>query len=318
VLATAIAGLIMIAIGVLRLGTYIRYIPHPVTVGFAAGIAVIILASQLRDFLGLELAKEPGPLPSKLLALWQALGTIKPLSVSISVIAVVMILLIRRFRPRWPGFLIVVTLSAAFVAVFQPEIVTIGSRFGAVPNALPAPALPPLDWQKVYAVLPDAIAIALLGSIESLLSAVVADKMSGDRHRSNGELVAQGVANIGSVIFGGIPVTGTIARTATNVRSGAKSPVAGILHAAYLLVFMLVAAPLAVHIPLAALAAVLVVVAFNMSDHQEFRVLLAKSWPDAIVLLAVFLITAFYDLVAAIGAGVVLSLLFRAIGPRQT
>jgi SulP family sulfate permease len=318
VLATAIAGLIMIAIGVLRLGTYIRYIPHPVTVGFAAGIAVIIFASQLRDFLGLELAKEPGPLLPKLVALWHALGTIKPLSLAISVVAVVMILLIRRFKPRWPGFLIVVTLSAAFVAIFQPEIATIGSRFGAVPNALPSPALPPFDWQKIYAVLPDAIAIALLGSIESLLSAVVADKMSGDRHRSNGELVAQGIANIGSVAFGGIPVTGTIARTATNVRSGAKSPVAGILHAAYLLVFMLVAAPLAVHIPLAALAAVLVVVAFNMSDHQEFRALLAKSWPDAIVLLAVFLITAFYDLLAAISAGVVLSLLFRAIGPRQT
>lgn len=317
VLATAIAGLIMIAIGVFRLGTYIKYIPHPVTVGFAAGIAVIIFASQLRDFLGLEIAKEPGPLLAKLGALWNALSTIKPAALAISVAGVAVIFLIRKFRPRWPSFLIVVTLSAAFVAAFHPDVATIGSRFGAVPNSLPAPSLPPFDWQKIYRVLPDAIAIALLGSIESLLSAVVADKMSGSKHRSNGELVAQGVANIGSVAFGGIPVTGTIARTATNVRARAKSPVSGILHAAYLLVFMMLAAPLAVHIPLAALAAVLVVVAFNMSDHHEFRALLGKSWADATVLLAVFLITAFYDLVAAIGIGVALSFLFRAASLRK-
>jgi len=317
VLATALAGLIMILIGVLRIGTYIRYIPHPVTVGFAAGIAVIIFASQLKDFLGLQIAKEPGPLLAKLGAIWNALGTINPLSFAISIGGVLLILLIRKLRPRWPAFLIVVILSAVFVALFHPDIATIGSRFGAVPNSLPAPALPPLDWQKIYAVLPDAIAIALLGSIESLLSAVVADKMSGDRHRSNGELVAQGIANIGSVAFGGVPVTGTIARTATNVRSGAKSPVSGILHAVYLLVFMMVAAPLAVHIPLAALAAVLVVVAFNMSDHHEFGVLLKRSWPDAIVLLAVFLITAFYDLLAAIAVGVILSLLFRVEKSRK-
>jgi SulP family sulfate permease len=317
VLATALAGLIMIVVGLLRLGTYIRYIPHPVTVGFAAGIAVIIFASQLRDFLGLEIVKEPGPLLAKLVALWNALPTIKPLALAISIAGVLVILLIRKYRPRWPSFLIVVVLSAVFVAAFHPDVATIGSRFGAVPNSLPAPSLPIFDWQKIYAVLPDAIAIAVLGSIESLLSAVVADRMSGDKHRSNGELVAQGIANIGSVAFGGVPVTGTIARTATNVRAGAKSPVSGILHAAYLLVFMLIAAPLAVHIPLAALAAVLIVVAFNMSDHHEFRALLRRSWADAIVLLAVFLITAFYDLVVAIGIGVALSLLFRAASLRK-
>lgn len=318
VLATFIAGLIMILIGVVRLGTYIRHIPHPVIVGFAAGIAVIIFASQLKDFLGLEIAKEPGPLLAKLAAIWNALGTINPVSFAISITSVLLILLIRKARPRWPGFLIVVILSAVFVALFHPDIATIGSRFGAVPNSLPAPALPPFNWQKIYAVLPDAISIALLGSIESLLSAVVADKMSGQQHRSNGELVAQGIANMGSVAFGGIPVTGTIARTATNVRSGAKSPVSGILHSVYLLVFMLVAAPLAVHIPLAALAAVLIVVAFNMSDHHEFWNLLKKNWADAIVLLAVFLITAFYDLLVAISIGVILSLLFRAAKLRRT
>ena len=317
VLATALAGLIMITVGVLRLGTYIRYIPHPVTVGFAAGIAVIIFASQLRDFLGLEIAKEPGPLLAKLGVLWNALPTIKPMALAISIAGIAIILGIRKFRPRWPGFLIVVILGAVFVAITHPDVATIGSRFGAVPNSLPAPSLPPFDWQKIYRVLPDAIAIALLGSIESLLSAVVADRMSGDKHRSNGELVAQGVANIGSVAFGGVPATGTIARTATNVRAGAKSPVSGILHAVYLLLFMLIAAPLAVHIPLAALAAVLIVVALNMSDHREFRALLTKSWLDAIVLLAVFLITAFYDLVAAIGIGVALSFLFRAASLRK-
>lgn len=317
-LATAIAGLIMIMVGLLRLGTYIKYIPHPVTVGFAAGIAVIIFASQLRDFLGLEIAKEPGPLLAKLAALWSALSTMKPMALGISVAGVASVVLIRKYRPRWPGFLIVVMLGAAFVAAFQPDAATIGSRFGVVPNSLPAPSLPAIDWHKIYRVLPDAIAIALLGSIESLLSAVVADKMSGDKHRSNGELVAQGVANIGSVAFGGIPVTGTIARTATNVRAGAKSPVSGILHAVYLLIFMLIAAPLAVYIPLSALAAVLVVVAFNMSDHREFLALLRKSWADAIVLLAVFLITALYDLVAAIGIGVALSFLFRAAALKKT
>jgi SulP family sulfate permease len=318
VLATLLAGLMMIAVGLLRLGSYIKYIPHPVTVGFAAGIAVIIFASQLRDFFGLEIAKEPGPLLAKLGALWNALPTIKPLALAISILCAAIILLIRKYRPRWPGFLIVVTAGAAFVALFQPDIATIGSRFGAVPNSLPAPSLPIFDLQKIRAVLPDAIAIALLGSIESLLSAVVADKMSGDKHRSNGELVAQGFANIGSAAFGGIPVTGTIARTATNVRAGAKSPVSGMLHAVYLLIFMLLAAPLAVYIPLSALAAVLVVVALNMSDHHEFRALLGKSRAEAAVLLAVFLLTALYDLVAAIGVGVVLSFLFRAAALKKS
>jgi SulP family sulfate permease len=312
VLATALAGLMMIVIGIFRLGTYIRYIPHSVTVGFAAGIAVIIFASQLRDLLGLELAKEPGPLAPKLAALWNALGSIKPLTFAISLAGIAGILLIRKFRPQWPALLIVVALSAVVAAALQLDTATIGSRFGAVPNALPAPSLPAFDWTKIRAVLPDAIALALLGSIESLLSAVVADRMSGDKHRPNGELVAQGTANIASVAFGGIPVTGTIARTATNVRAGAKSPVSGLLHSVYLLLFMLIAAPLAVYIPLAALAAVLVVVALNMSDHHEFLRLLKQSWPDALILLATFLITAFYDLVIAIGVGVAMYFLFRA------
>ncbi len=312
VLATAMAGLIMLALGLSRLGSYIRHIPFPVTVGFTAGIAVIIFASQLRDLLGLEIAKEPGPLAAKLAALWAAIGTIRPAAVAIALGCIGSIWLIRRLRPHWPSFLIVVILSSVITALLHLDIATIGSRFGAVPNSLPAPALPLFGWEKVKAVLPDAIAIALLGSIESLLSAVVADRMSGQRHRPNGELVAQGFANIASVCWGGIPVTGTIARTATNVRAGAKSPVSGMLHAFYLLLFMLIAAPLAVYIPLAALAAVLAVVAWNMAERHEFWSLLKNSWAAAIVLLVTFFLTAFEDLVVAIGVGVALSFLLRA------
>jgi SulP family sulfate permease len=306
VLATAMAGLMMLAIGAFRLGTYIKYIPYPVTVGFTAGIAVIIFASQLRDLLGLDLTKEPAAFAPKLTALWSAIGTIKPVTVAISLASIAAIVLIRKYRPHWPGFLIVVIVSAAAATLLNLDVATIGSRFGAVPNALPAPQLPPFGLEKMHAVLPDAIALALLGAIESLLSAVVADGMSGMRHRSNTELMAQGTANIGSVIFGGIPVTGTIARTATNVRSGAKSPISGMLHSIYLLLFMLVAAPLAVYIPLAVLGAVLAVVAWNMAERHEFWALIRTSWADAVVLLVTFLLTIFDDLVTAIGVGVVL------------
>lgn len=312
VLATAMAGLIMLALGLCQLGSYIRHIPFTVTVGFTAGIALIIFASQLRDLLGIELAKEPGPLGAKLAAIGGAIGTIRPAAVAIAFGCIAAIWLMRRFRPQWPSFLIVVVASAAAAALLQLDIATIGSRFGAVPNSLPAPTLPAFGWEKVKAVLPDAIAIALLGSIESLLSAVVADRMSGQKHRPNGELVAQGIANVASVSFGGIPVTGTIARTATNVRAGAKTPVSGMLHAVYLLIFMLIAASLAVYIPLAALAAVLTVVAWNMAERHEFWTILKSNWADALVLLVTFLLTAFEDLVVAIAVGVALSLLLRA------
>jgi SulP family sulfate permease len=312
VLATAMAGLIMLALGLCRLGSYIRHIPFTVTVGFTAGIALIIFASQLRDLLGIEPAKEPGPLGAKLAAISGAIGTIRPAAVAIAFGCIAAIWLIRRFRPQWPSFLIVVVASAAAAAFLQLDVATIGSRFGAVPNSLPAPTLPAFGWEKMKAVLPDAIAIALLGSIESLLSAVVADRMSGQKHRPNGELVAQGIANVASVSFGGIPVTGTIARTATNVRAGAKTPVSGMLHAVYLLIFMLIAASLAVYIPLAALAAVLTVVAWNMAERHEFWTILKSNWADALVLLVTFLLTAFEDLVVAIAVGVALSFLLRA------
>jgi SulP family sulfate permease len=306
VLATLMAGLFMMTAGFLRLGTYIKYIPFPVTVGFTAGIAVIILASQLKDLLGLDMAHEPAALLPKLQAIWASLGTLKPATVALSVLAIATIVGLRRLRPKWPGLLIAVGVTAVLAWMLQLDVTTIGSRFGGIPRTLPAPALPPFDLAKLRAVFPDAVAIALLGAIESLLSAVVADGMSGRKHRSNCELVAQGAANMAAVIFGGMCVTGTIARTATNIRAGARSPVSGILHAAYILVFMLVAAPLAAYIPLASLGGVLAVVAWNMAEKDEFASLLRTSWGDATVLMATFLLTIFSDLTIAIGVGVTL------------
>jgi SulP family sulfate permease len=304
ILATLMAGVILIAAGLFRLGTYIKFIPYPVTVGFTAGIAVVIFASQLKDLFGITLAgKEPGELIPKLVALTHGLPTANVSAISIAAISIVLIVVLRRLRPNWPGLLIAVLVASLAAWAFALPVETIGSRFGGVPRELPLPGLPPFSIAKAKAVLPDAIAFALLGAIESLLSAVVADGMTGRRHRSNCELVAQGCANIGSALFGGICVTGTIARTATNVRSGARGPVSGMLHAIFLLLFMLIAAPLASYIPLAALAAVLVTVAWNMAEKHEFALLLRSSRGDAVVLLATFLLTIFRDLTEGIVVG---------------
>jgi len=304
VLATLIAGLILLAIGFLRLGSYIKFIPYPVTVGFTAGIATIILVSQLKELFGLRVAHEPGELVPKLRTLWAAAGTVQPATVAVALAALVLILVLRRVRPHWPGFLIVVVLGGA-AAALGLDVATIGSRFGGIPSTLPVPSLPDFSLEKIHAVLPDALAVALLGAIESLLSAVVADGLTGRRHRSNCELVAQGVANIGSVMFGGICVTGTIARTATNIRAGARGPIAGIFHSLYVLLFMAVAAPLVSYVPLAVLGAILAVVAWNMAEKDEFVALMRSSRGDAFVLLATFLLTVFVDLPTAIGVGVV-------------
>lgn len=306
VLATAMAGVIMMAVGFLRLGTYIKYIPFPVTVGFTTGIAVIIFTSQIKDLLGLDIAREPAAFLPKLAVIWAALPSFKPATFGVALFAMAIILTLRKYRPTWPGLLIAVIASAAMAKLAALDVATIGTRFGGVPSNLPAPLLPAFSLEKMRAVLPDALAIALLGAIESLLSAVVADGMSGRRHRSNCELVAQGGANVAAVIFGGIPVTGTIARTATNVRAGAHGPVSGMLHAAYLLVFMLVAAPLASYIPLAALGGVLAIVSWNMAEKHEFATLLRSSRGDAVVLLSTFLLTVFEDLTLAIAVGVTL------------
>jgi SulP family sulfate permease len=304
ILATAMAGLILVAAGLLRLGTYIKFIPYPVTVGFTAGIAVIIFASQIKDLLGITLAtKEPGELIPKLETLARALDTANVSAVAVAAGSIAIIVVLRKLRPTWPGILIAVVVAALAAWALSLPVETIGTRFGGIPRQLPWPAWPHFSPEKAQAVLPDAIAFALLGAIESLLSAVVADGMTGRRHRSNCELVAQGFANIGSALFGGICVTGTIARTATNVRAGARGPISGMLHSLFLLLFMLIAAPLASYIPLAALASVLVVVAWTMAEKQEFATLIRSSRGDAIVLLATFLLTIFRDLTEGILVG---------------
>jgi SulP family sulfate permease len=311
ILATFLSGLMLAVVGFLRLGTFIKFIPFPVTVGFTAGIAVIIFASQVKELFGLTLANEPGELLEKIPVLWEARGSLTPAAFGLSMATVAVILGLRRWRPHWPGMLIAVGLAAAATGLLALPVQTIGTKFGGIPSSLPVPSLPPLSMEAILAVLPAAISFTLLGAIESLLSAVVADGMTGRRHRSNCELVAQGAANIGSSLFGGFCVTGTIARTATNVRAGAHGPVAGMLHALFILLFMLVAAPLASYIPLAALGGVLAVVAWNMIEKPAIAILIRSGWGEATVLGATFLLTIFRDLTEAIVVGFALgSVLF--------
>lgn len=306
-LATFLSGLMLALAGYLRLGKFIKFIPYPVTVGFTAGIAVIIFASQIGELFGLKLpGGEPGPILEKLAALWAARPTVSPAAFGVAGLTIAIILLLRRLRPAWPNLLIAVAVASLTTALLSLPADTIGTRFGGIPRGLPVPALPAFSPDLVIAVLPDAVAFALLGAIESLLSAVVADGMTGRRHRSSMELIAQGFANVGSALFGGICVTGTIARTATNVRSGATSPVSGMLHAVFLLAFMLVAAPLASYIPLAALAGVLAVVAFNMVERPAIAALFRSSRGDAAVLVVTFLLVVFRDLTEGIVVGFLL------------
>ena len=303
-LATAMSGLFLMAAGFLRIGTYIKFIPYPVTVGFTAGIAVIIFASQVRELLGLTLSgPEPGAFVAKIEALVAAASTISPSATTIAGLTIAVILLLRRLKPHWPGLLIAVVLASIVATLFGLPVETIGTRFGGIPRSLPLPSFPAMSLDLALDVLPSALSFTLLGAIESLLSAVVADGMTGRRHRSNMELVAQGVANVGSALFGGICVTGTIARTATNVRAGATSPFSGMLHSVFLLIFMLVAAPLASYIPLAALAGVLAVVAANMVERHAFAALMRSSRGDTVVLFATFLLVVFRDLTEGIVVG---------------
>src|SRR5262245_61350407 len=303
-LATMMAGLMLAAIGFLKLGTYIKFIPYPVTVGFTAGIAVIILASQLKDLLGLTLGEpEPGPLLEKLPVLYRHLQSFDGTTIVLSLATIAVIVGLRRWKPQWPGMLIAVAGAAAVTAGAGLDVATIGSQFGGIPSSLPLPSLPHVGWTKIREVLPSAVSFALLGAIESLLSAVVADGMTGRRHRSNCELVAPGAAHVVSGPFGGICVTGTIARTATNVRAGAHGPISGMLHSVFLLLFVLLAAPLASFIPLAALAGVLAVVAWNMVERNAVATLLKSSGGDAVVLGATFLLTIFVGLTEAIVVG---------------
>ncbi|MGO4851215.1 SulP family inorganic anion transporter [Phaeovulum sp. W22_SRMD_FR3] len=304
VLATVLSGLMLILLGLLRLGNTIRFIPYPVTLGFTAGIGVIILLSQMKDLFGLHLSgAEPGPVIAKVEALWAARGSLNPASVVVAVLSIALIQALRRWRPRWPNLLIAVVVASVLVALLGLPVETIASRFGSLPRVPPVPSLPPMDAALVMQALPWAVSFTLLGAIESLLSAMVADGMTGGQHRSNVELVAQGVANIGAALFGGMCVTGTIARTATNVRAGSRGPVSGMLHALFVLGFMLIAAPLAGYIPLPALAGVLVLVAWGMIEREECAVLIRASRADAAVLAVTFFLVVFRDLSEGIVAG---------------
>ena len=304
ILATMLSGMLMMVFGFLRLGSYIRFMPYPVTVGFTTGIGVIILASQFKDMFGLSLpGGEPGPILPKVAALWDARGTASPMAIGVAVATMAMIVALKRFAPRLPALLIAVAVVTLITALAGLPVETIASKFGELPRFLPAPALPDMSWDKVGAALPWALSFTLLGAIESLLSAMVADGMSGGQHRSDMELIGQGIANIGSALFGGICVTGTIARTATNVRAGARSPIAGIAHSGILLATMMVAAPLAGSIPLAALAGLLGIVAWNMIERHEFAALTRASRGDAMVLWVTFLVVTFRDLAEGIVLG---------------
>jgi SulP family sulfate permease len=307
ILCTLLAGFMLIAAGVLRIGTLLKYIPKPVVTGFTAGIAVSIFSSQVKDLLGLHVDKVPGEFFARWETYVHAASTWTPAAGTLALATIAFIVLLRRWRPALPGFLISVALGVAIVALLQPSIETIGSRFGAIPSALPAFAIPHIPFERTVELFPSSFTIAFLAGVESLLSAVVADGMIGGRHRSNCELVAQGVANAASALFGGLPATGALARTATNVRAGARTPVAGIMHAAFLLVFMLVLAPLMAYVPLATLAAILVVVAWNMAEIESFRHLMSGPVGDRVVLLLTFALTVVFDLTVAIEVGIVLA-----------
>jgi len=316
-LTVLLSGILLTLLGVFGIGSLIRRIPHAVTVGFTCGIAATIAASQLKDVAGLRLrGSEPGPFFPKLATLFQALPSLTVSALVIGVLTASIIAILARRKPGWPGMLIAVIVASLAAWLLHLPVETIGTRFGGIPNGLIAPRLPPMSWRLVWSVLPSALSFTLLGGIESLLSAKVADGMTGRVHRSNMELVAQGIANIASALFGGISVTGTIARTATNIRAGARTPLAGILHSAFLLAFMMVAAPLASYIPLAALAGVLLVVSWNMAEKGEF-VRLLGDWRGALVLLSTFVLTLARDLTTGIVAGCVLAALLHFAARRR-
>ena len=309
-LAMVMSGVFLALMGYARLGTYIKFIPYPVTIGFTAGIAVIIFCSQLINILGLQLrAAEPGPIIAKMGAIFDAITTFNSQSFALCVFTIIIILGLKKWRPHWPGMLIGITLASLAAFLGALDVATVGSRFGAMPSQLPMPVMPVFSVDKMVEVLPAAITFALLGAIESLLSAVVADGMSGRHHRSNCELVGQGFANIITAFFQGICVTGTIARTATNIRAGAHGPMAGIMHSIFILMFIMFAAPLIAFIPLSALAGVLAIVSWNMIERGAIKTLFFASKGEAFILAITFLLTVFWGLAEAIIIGFALGAL---------
>jgi SulP family sulfate permease len=307
VIATLMAGVILLAMGLGRLGRLVKFIPYPVITGFTSGIAVIIFSSQVKDFLGLQMVSVPLEFVEKWRAYFHALPTFNPAAMLVGILTTVIIFAWPKSWQKLPGSIVAIILATVIAETFHLHIETIGSRFGGIPHGLPRPVVPSISFDQVKLLFPSALTIAALGAIESLLSAVVADGMIGGRHRSNQELLAQGIANIVAPLFGGIPATGAIARTATNVKNGGRTPIAGMVHAVVLLLILLTAGPLAARIPLAALTGVLNVVSYHMSEWHSFRFLLSGPGSDKLVLLATFFLTVFVDLVVAVEVGMVLA-----------
>jgi sulfate permease, SulP family len=311
VIATFMAGLILLGAGYLRAGNLIRLIPEAVINGFTIGIAVIIATSQLKDLFGLTVADVPAEFLAKIAVLWAAGPSLSWASTLIGVSTMALIVLFRRAAPKLPGLIVAVGCTSLVVAAMALPVETIGSRFGALPNTLPWPEMPVLSFARGVELLPSAIIIAFLAGVESLLSAMVADRMISGHHRPNAELVAQGAANIGSALFGGMPATGAIARTATNIRAGGKTPVAGLVHAVTILLVMLVASGLVGYMPMPALAGLLILTAWNMSEPHKWRGYIAGRKSDVFLMGLTMALTVLADLTVAIGVGVALGLAFR-------
>jgi SulP family sulfate permease len=310
-LATFMAGFIIIGIGLLRLGNLLKFIPYSLIVGFTSGIALIIFSSQINDFLGLNIKNVPADFIEKWKVYSLNMSKINFVSVGIAFSTILITLFFQKIVKKIPGSIVAILITTIAVQIFELPVDTIESNFGEIPNSFILPQFPQINFEMVKALFPAAIAIALLGSIESLLSAVVSDSMIGGKHRSNMELIAQGTANIASALFGGIPATGAIARTATNVKNGGRTPIGGIVHALVLLAVMLLFAPYAKLIPMACLAGILIVVAYHMSEWRQFKSILKGNKMDIIILLTTFILTVIFDLIIAIEVGIVLaSLMF--------
>jgi len=308
-MCTLLAGLMLVVLGITRLGTAVRFIPRPVVVGFTNGIAVIIASTQIKDFFGLKIDKIPGDFLGRIETLLKNIQTLQPVETALGCLALVLIILCNRFVKRVPGYIAALFLGTTLVLLFKLQVETIGSRFGGIPSGLPHIVIPHFQLSLLRPLISPAITVAMLGAIESLMSAVVSDRMSGDKHNPNVELIGQGVANILSPLVGGLPATGAIARTATNIRSGAKTPVAGMIHALTLLAIVLFAAPMAKFIPLSVLAAILFVVAYNMGEWREIPELIKLSRLEIGTWLLTFGLTVFADLTVAVEAGMIMAAL---------
>jgi SulP family sulfate permease len=311
VLATFMAGIIMLVAGYLRAGNLVAFVPEAVINGFTIGIGIIIATSQIKDLFGLSVAQVPAEFIPKIDALWAARDTLTVHALGIGLATMVLIVVLRWLAPKFPGLIIAVGLTSAVVAVATLPVDTIFSRFGDLPHTLPMPSLPAISFEKVLELLPSAFVIGFLASVESLLSAMVADRMIGGHHRPNAEVLAQGFANIGSALYGGLPATGAIARTATNVRAGGKTPVSGIVHALTILLVMLLAAPLAGYLAMPALAGLLILTAWNMSEPHKWRGYMQSQTSDQILLILTLVLTVLTDLTIAISVGVSIGLALR-------